>query len=396
MSQRQAETLRLRKAVRAACRHEDVDRALATVLRLLSEAHAWAVAEAWLARPDGATLEMVPVSYCRDEAHRPFVDIVLGFVIDRGVGLPGAAWESRAPIVTNDVLEEPRFARASFARDFGLRCALTLPVPGEDPAVILSFFDTRPRELDVELVEDLANLGPSIASLVRRRRQGIDLEHKLRITEQRYRALFDRSPAGTFVASMDGRTIDGNLSLAKIMGADTRDAVLGRRFAELLADPREWERLVTRLGSEDAVSDVELRLLRADGRQRCVLATVAKFEDEPGVWRVEGELLDHTERKRSEDAQREVLRSVAALARATAHEILNPLNPLLGQLALLAREVEDPAHKTQIDDAIRNAEVVREIVRRMINITQLAFERRGESMDALLDLRRSAPEPPSP
>ena len=32
----------------------------------------------------------------------------------------------------------------------------------------------------------------------------------------------------------------------------------------------------------------------------------------------------------------------------------------------------------------------------MINITQLAFERRGESMDALLDLRRSAPEPPSP
>jgi PAS domain S-box-containing protein len=393
MSDSQAETLRLRKAVHAACEHEDVDRAFATVLRLLSEAHGWAVAEAWLVRPDGSALEMAPVCYCRDDAHRPFVDIVLGFVVDHGIGLPGTAWEARAPVVTPDVLEEPRFARGSFVRDFGLRGALTVPVPADDPAVILSFFDTRPRELDAELVENLTNLGPPIASLVRRRRQGIDLEHKLRITEQRYRALFDRSPAGIFVASLDGRILDANLALAKIVGGDTRDAVIGRRFAELLADPAEWERLVARLASEDSLSDVELRLRHRDGQLRWTLATVAKFEDEPGTWRVEGELLDLTERKRAEDAQREVLRSVAALARATAHEILNPLNPLLGHLALLAREVKDPAQKAKLDEAMRHAEAVREIVRRMINITQLAFERRAEGMDALLDLRRSAPEP---
>ena len=41
-----AEVLRLRKTVRAACQHDDVDRAFATVLRLLSEAHGWAASRA--------------------------------------------------------------------------------------------------------------------------------------------------------------------------------------------------------------------------------------------------------------------------------------------------------------------------------------------------------------
>ncbi len=37
---------------------------------------------------------------------------------------------------------------------------------------------------------------------------------------------------------------------------------------------------------------------------------------------------------------------------------------------------------------------IRDIVRRMINITQLEFERRADDVDAMLDLRRSAPAPP--
>ena len=394
MTRRSADTLRLRKAVRAACQHADVDRAFATVLRLLSEAHGWGVAEAWVVRPDGAALEMAPVCYCRDETHRPFVDLLLGFVVDRGIGLPGSAWEQHAPVVTYDVLEEPRFARGSLVRDFGLRGALTVPVPANDPAVILSFFDTRPRELDTNLVEDLTELGPAIASLVRRRRPGVDLERQLRITEQRYRALFDRSPAGIFVASLDGRILEGNPALAKIVGEATREAVIGRRVAEFLTNPTDWDGLVPLLGPEGALSDVELQVRRRDGEVRWILMTVSKVEDEPGVWRVEGQLLDLTERKRAEEAQRESLRSVAALARATAHEILNPLNPLLGQLALLARELADPAQRAKVEVAVRNAEAVREIVRRMINITQLEVERRPQGVDPLLDLRRSAPEPP--
>lgn len=299
-STRSIEILRLRKTVRAVCQHEDVDRALAIVLRLLSEAHGWAVAEAWVMRSDGSAFEMAPVCYCRDDRYRPFVDVALGFVVDRGVGLPGAAWESGQPIVTPDVLAEPRFARAVLVGEFGLRGALTVPVPAAEPAVILSFFDTQPRELDLELVESLTEVGPDIASLVRRRHQGLDLERQFRITEQRYRSLFDRSPAGLFIADMDGTIVDGNPSLTKIMGGATRAYVVGRRFSEFLVDPGEWTRIVARLSSQPSLTDLELRLRRDDGEIRWILTNIVKVDDKPGASHVEGVLLDLTERKTKE------------------------------------------------------------------------------------------------
>src|SRR5438046_3084940 len=114
---------RLLVTARAASQHGDVDRALATVLRLISEALGWAVAEAWILRPDGTGLELAPVCYCRDSTHRPFVDVALGFTVEKGIGLPGMVWQTRQPIATRDVLEEPRFARAGLARDFGLHGA---------------------------------------------------------------------------------------------------------------------------------------------------------------------------------------------------------------------------------------------------------------------------------
>jgi PAS domain S-box-containing protein len=266
-----------------------------------------------------------------------------------------------------------------------------VPVPaGAEPVAILSFFDTRPR--DVALVDVVAQLGPDIASLVRRRRRGLELERQLRITEQRYRTLFDRSPAGIFVATTDGTITHGNLALAKIVGGAGREDVVGRRLSDFLVEPAEWDRLVARLSLAGTLSDLEVRLRRQDGEVRWILANAARIDDESGSWRVEGQVLDLTERKRVEEAQREALRSVAALARATAHEIFNPLNPLIGQLALLARGADDPETRSKIDVAIRSAEAIRDIVRRMISITQLEFERPDDSFDGMLDIRRSAPD----
>ena len=389
-----AEILRLRKTVRAACHHDDVDRAFATVLRLLSEAHGWAVAEAWVLQPDGSALEMAPVCYCRDDRYRPFVDVALGFVIDRGIGLPGSAWESREPVVTRDVLEEPRFARAGLVRDFGLRGALTVPVPAAEPVVILSFFDTRPR---ASSTSSSSRASPTSVQTSRRScgdgarawtwsaGSGSPSSGIARCSIAASRA----SSSRTRTARLSTATWPSRRSWAA-PPARTSSAGASRSSSSIPArGTASWRGSV----SELSLSDLELRLRRDDGEIRWILTNVARVDDKPGAGRVEGQLLDLTERKRNEDAQRDALRSVAALARATAHEILNPLNPLLGQLALLARELDDSGKSGKIDVAIRNAEAVRDIVRRMINITQLEFERRPGDVDALLDI--PAARPPS-
>jgi PAS domain-containing protein len=213
--------------VREACQYEDVDHALGTILRLIAEAHGWRVAEAWIVRDDRTALELALPCYCRDEAHRPFVDAARGFAISPGLGLPGCAWQSRQPLATWDVRDEPRFARAIFARDFGIRGALSIPVSaGAEPAAVLSFFDTYPRDVDTPLVKIVARVGRDIASLVRRRQER--LERRLQETERRYRTLFERSPVGVFVAGTDSTITDGNVALAKILGAVVRTDVIGQ------------------------------------------------------------------------------------------------------------------------------------------------------------------------
>lgn len=371
-----------------ACRNDDGGHALATVLKILAEAHGWAVAEAWLVRPDGSGLELAHEYYCRDDAHRPFVETLRGFCVDRGIGLPGLVWDTRKTIATHDVMDEPRFARLQFVKAFGLHGALTLPIPADgEPVAVFSFFDTKVREADVALADVVALVDLDIEAFLRRRWQRLEregFERQLRVTEERYRMLFERSPAGIFVADTDGRITEGNLALATILGE-------ARRFVDFLVDPAEWDRLVARLERERSLTNVELRFRRRDGEVRWLLANAARIDDGP-TWRVEGHVLDVTELKRVEAVKREALRSVAALARATAHEIFNPLNPLIGQLALLARGAADAETRAKIDIAIKSAEAIRDIVQRMISITRLEFDGRVDEMDAMLDLRRSAPD----
>jgi signal transduction histidine kinase len=124
--------------------------------------------------------------------------------------------------------------------------------------------------------------------------------------------------------------------------------------------------------------------------------TNAALARETGSWRVEGQIVDLTDRKSFEEPlrARQTLHSVIALARATAHEILNPLTPLVRRLELLARRLHDPANPEtdrDIDVALRSAEAIRDIVRHLLNITQLEFEEPSKNTAEMLDIRRSAP-----
>src|SRR5581483_5521000 len=104
----------------------------------------------------------------------------------------------------------------------------------------------------------------------------LDLERQLRVTEQRYRTLFERSAAGLFVASVDGTITDANATLATMLGGAVRDDVVGRRFTAFLADADDWDRLIER-------GRLTLRL-----HSDAALVSVTKAEAAPGRWCIEG------------------------------------------------------------------------------------------------------------
>jgi GAF domain-containing protein len=68
---------------------------------------------------------------------------------------------------------------------------------------------------------------------------------------------------------------------------------------------------------------------------------------------------------------RAVLRFVASLATAMAHEINNPLFVIKGHIQLLVREVSDPVLRQRIDVVLEAVDRISEIVDRMNRITEL-------------------------
>ena len=215
---------------------------------------------------------------------------------------------------------------------------------------------------------------------------------ELQESEQRYRTMFERNPAGMCLTSADGRIVDYNEAFARILGFERTADVLAANVGELYAQPKEREQLLERVMAEGAAVNVELQLRRRDGRLIWVLASVIRGSGPPRA-DFETTLIDITEQKAADE-----LRSIAKLANAAAHEINNPLTLVVGRLAMLR---EDPSLSPEARERIAQihaaVERIREIVVDMNRLTRVElFEHTGRGLPEMLDIRKSAGDPGDP
>jgi diguanylate cyclase (GGDEF)-like protein/PAS domain S-box-containing protein len=126
-------------------------------------------------------------------------------------------------------------------------------------------------------------------------------ERALEASERRYRLLFERNLAGLYRSALDGRIIECNSALARILGYPTREDVLRLNTHELYLDPDDREVTLAALLQQKFLVNYEICLKRADGTAVWVLANESLLEDEPGGPVLEGSLIDITERKKAEE-----------------------------------------------------------------------------------------------
>ena len=87
-------------------------------------------------------------------------------------------------------------------------------------------------------------------------------------TENHYRLLFERSPAGVYRRTIDGQFLDVNDACFRIFGFDSREECLARNASELWFDPADRETFVARLIRLKSLGSFECRYRRRDGA-RC-------------------------------------------------------------------------------------------------------------------------------
>jgi two-component system, sensor histidine kinase len=212
---------------------------------------------------------------------------------------------------------------------------------------------------------------------------------ELQESEQRYRTMFARNPAGMCLTLADGRIVDCNEAFARILGFEGRADVLDANVGEFYVRSKEREQLLERVAAEGSAVNVELQFRRRDGRLIWVLANMIRGSGPPRA-DFEATLIDITEQKAANE-----LRSIAKLANAAAHEINNPLTLVLGRLAMLR---ENPGLAPEIRGRVAQmhaaAERIREIVVDMNRLTHVQlFEHVGRGLPEMIDIRKSAGGP---
>ena len=214
---------------------------------------------------------------------------------------------------------------------------------------------------------------------------------ELQESEQRHRTMFERNPAGMCQTVTDGRIVACNEAFARILGFERPADVLAANVGQFYAQPKEREQLLDRVKAEGTAVNVELQFRRRDGRLIWVLANVIRGSGPPRA-DFETTLIDITEQKAADE-----LRSIAKLANAAAHEINNPLTLVIGRLALLRDDPGlGPEARQRIAQVHAAAERIREIVIDMNHLTRVQlFEHTGHGLPEMIDIRKSASQPPS-
>jgi PAS domain S-box-containing protein len=171
----------------------------------------------------------------------------------------------------------------------------------------------------------------------------IAADRSRRETERRYRAIFDSALQGQVLLDDSGRCLEVNSTAVSIAGGD-RHEVIGRPFVEGpwftgLSDAQVELRAHFARAVEGESVRFELDTHLLDGRLGQLECSMTPLSCDTGrVVQVLCELRDVTERRRTEDALREIgaLTTMGRLAARVAHEINNPLAGIQNAFLLLA------------------------------------------------------------
>jgi PAS domain S-box-containing protein len=200
--------------------------------------------------------------------------------------------------------------------------------------------------------------------------------------ETRYRQLADHLPEAVYSCDSEGVVVDFNPAAATLWGRAPR---VGAEYwcgshamytLEGVALRHDECPMAVAIREQREVGRVEAVVERPDGERRYVLAHPRLMRDEAG--RVIGAVnvvIDITERRRAEDQLRRIDAMKDAFISTVAHELRNPLSPILSASQRIAA-TDDPAaikHMAQI--VHRQAHMLGRLVNDLFDVSRIG---RGE------------------
>jgi PAS domain S-box-containing protein len=203
---------------------------------------------------------------------------------------------------------------------------------------------------------------------------------QLAATEERYRVLFENVSEGIYRSSEDGRILDTNPALVKMLGYDSveelQDTLIDR---DLYVDPMDRRKALEELKTTGVLRGYESRLRRRDGSILTVLdnARVLRRADQ-SVDCYEGTLTDISRLKQVEQALVEARDEAVRASRLKSefltnmsHEIRTPMNGIIGMTDLLKDTPLNPEQKEFCEAVRRSAGYLMNIINDLLDFSKI-------------------------
>jgi len=163
-------------------------------------------------------------------------------------------------------------------------------------------------------------------------------EEELRESEERYRALFERSRDAIYITTREGKFIDANQSTLDLFGY-TREEIRGLKAHQLYADPIDSRKFQKEVEQKGFVRDYEVKLHKKDGTEMdCLFNVSVRRADDGSILGYYGIIRDITERKLAEEEllkkneELERFNKLAVDRELKVIELKKEINALLGKL----------------------------------------------------------------
>jgi len=159
----------------------------------------------------------------------------------------------------------------------------------------------RAAEMSVEEIEwdgERAHL-VSLRDITDRRQ----VEEALGESEEEYRSLVENVNVGVYRSSggPDGRFLKANPAIVKMFGYDSVEDLMGVAVSDLYQEPGDRQQFIAKIGRDEAVKEMELRLRKKDGTPIWASCTArARLGDEGAIKWIDGVVEDISERKNAE------------------------------------------------------------------------------------------------
>jgi len=223
----------LLETTQAISQTEDVESALAVMLRLICTTIGWDFGEAWIPSEDGTVLNYSPGWYGRDRSLEAFRHYSETVTFTPHLGLPGQVWASGQPQWIEDVSEaltNPTFLRSQIATNVGLKTGFGVPILANNQVLAILVFFKRTKSLeDRHLFTLVSAVAAQLGGLIERKKA----EGALRIATQRLQHLLTSSPGIIYSCKPSG-----NYALTFV--SENITTVLGYEVAEFINDATFW------------------------------------------------------------------------------------------------------------------------------------------------------------